>query len=48
VPTLKGYAEMLRKAGRADDAAKIEARVQSISFKPTLTDVPTAPPRAPQ
>jgi alpha-tubulin suppressor-like RCC1 family protein len=43
-PTLNGYAEMLRKAGRAEDAAKIEARAQSILFKPTLTDVPSAPP----
>ena len=48
VPVLNSYADMLRKAGRADDAAKIEVRVQSISFKPVLTDVPTAPPPAPQ
>jgi alpha-tubulin suppressor-like RCC1 family protein len=43
-PVLNGYAEMLRKAGRAEDAAKVEARAQTILFKPTLTDVPTAPP----
>jgi tetratricopeptide (TPR) repeat protein len=43
-PVLNEYAEMLRKAGRADDAAKIEARSQSITFKPVLTDVPTQPP----
>jgi hypothetical protein len=37
---------MLRKAGRAEDAAKVEARAQSILFKPRLTDVPSAPPTA--
>jgi hypothetical protein len=46
VPTLNGYADALRKAGRADDAAKIETRAQSITFKPVLTDVPTQPPPA--
>jgi alpha-tubulin suppressor-like RCC1 family protein len=46
-PVLRSYAEMLRKAGRAEDANKIEARAQAIQFKPVLTDVPTQPP-APQ
>jgi alpha-tubulin suppressor-like RCC1 family protein len=43
-PVLNSYAEMLRKAGRAEDAAKIDARAQAILFKPVLTDVPTQPP----
>jgi alpha-tubulin suppressor-like RCC1 family protein len=43
-PVLKGYAEMLRKAGRTEEAAKMDARAQSILFKPVLTDVPTRPP----
>ena len=46
VPVLNRYAELLRKAGRAEEGAKIEARTTSIQFKPVLTDVPTAPPPA--
>lgn len=45
-PVLNGYAEMLHKAGRAEDAAKLESRSQTIQFKPELTDVPLQPPPA--
>ncbi len=41
---LSGYAEMLRKAGRPEEAAKIDARAQAVTEKPVLTDVPTVPP----
>jgi alpha-tubulin suppressor-like RCC1 family protein len=44
VPTLGGYAEMLRKAGRLEEAGKMDARAQAIQFKPVLSDVPTRPP----
>jgi alpha-tubulin suppressor-like RCC1 family protein len=47
VPILSGYAEMLRKAGRAEEAGKLDARAQAIQTRPeklVLTDVPTAPP----
>jgi alpha-tubulin suppressor-like RCC1 family protein len=47
VPILAGYAELLRRAGRAEEAGKMDARVQAIQTKPeklVLTDVPTSPP----
>jgi hypothetical protein len=41
---LNDYAELLRKTGRPDEAAKLDARAQTTPEKPVLVDVPTAPP----
>jgi len=44
VPILNGYAEMLRRAGRSEEAAKLDDRARFIQRKPVLIDVPAQPP----